>query len=632
MSISSTPLGRVGPAYLVVGPLALSVVAGIGGVYGAAAAHIQWGVFNVVVFVPLTFAIGYVSIQAVRLGKVRTGVVAFVFGVVAAAAFMAGSAWALHHFTGFAGTVTEFLGERRRQGVTLFGNIQASGVWLVLAWAAQALGAWIVTCAGMVESGRPFCESCRSWAWKPQWRFKLHGPDEHGLERLKSERSLEAVTALRSGGDRTTLLLCDLGVCKCGAKASLRATTARLKGKEEQPGDIVVDDLPIYPQSAERLFEWAERHDPSMADKRPVIHAPSAPIADNARFDIPYPDGEPVSTFRWSGRMVASDCAPDNPFTRELRKRIAAEGFTIIPPALAAARCHEDLAYIAEACADWDGRPDWMELWREAEPESPEMQLILGVHGVKWAWQARGADWSPKNFGLFQQRLLEAEQLLIAAAESRPDDPTPCAWLIYAVKGISAPLSDESAEELTDHEALFVKSRKEKIKQATAHLKDALRRSPFHRPAHSFFLDLLTPKWHGDEEKVLTFARNASKRAPAGQSVHTVIAEAHYHIAFARQLENGGKDAFNEYLRRSDVQAELRRANELCFRPGSFKPTMDTPRARAWFAYTLWKAGLLDEAAQHLRIIGKSSPWGPFTANIPFSKDSVRAARRECRV
>lgn len=237
------------------------------------------------------------------------------------------------------------------------------------------------------------------------------------------------------------------------------------------------------------------------------------------------------------------------------------------------------------------------------------MLLVRGIHSVKWAWQARGGGWTPKHYGLFQSRLIEAEQDLFAAAEARPDDPTPWAWLIYAGKG-------------RGHE-------KEVL---LAHFKEAIRRAPLHRAAHSILCDAITPKWGGSPEKLREFATKASARAPAGSPVHAVVAEAHFELAHDRARSSEDKGAFEHYLRQPDIQAELRQANAKAFRIGDFKPGWDTPRARAWFAYTLWKADLRPEAAEHLRIIGRKSPWGPFRPNLPGMRDSVRAARRECGV
>ncbi len=60
--------------------------------------------------------------------------------------------------------------------------------------------------------------------------------------------------------------------------------------------------------------------------------------------------------------------------------------------------------------------------------------------------------------------------------------------------------------------------------------------------------------------------------------------------------------------------------------------TMMTPLVRSVFAYTLWKSGQREAAAEHLRVIGPSTPWRPFGANLPFSKHSVKRARKECGV
>jgi hypothetical protein len=599
--------GRLSPLFALTAPLGLAAIAVCGVAYGAAAALTPWAVTNPLVLIALLFAIAYISIQAARLGKLRSVPVAWAYGFAGLAAFTAASAFTLQQFAGHTGTLFEFLADRRRSGVTLFGSVTVKGGWLIACWVVQALLVLFAAIAPLFEVGRPFCEACRSWAWKPRWTFRLVGPAAGALARLKQEKSIDALIAITQSGGASSALLSRLGVCRCGALAALNVELRSIKnGSEDWTGDKLIEDLPIYPATAERLYRWAEAHDPAMAGRRPKIEPI---VADDAPLDLELPDGEPHSTFRWSGSAVAYDSGADNAFTRALRREIKRRGFEVIPGALAMARNHDELAYIAEACADWDGRPEWLERGGAAQPDRPEMLLIRGMHSVKWAWQARGGGWVPKHYGLFQQRLIEAEQDLYAAAEARPDDSTPWAWLIYAGKGRQH-----------EKEALL------------ALFKEAIRRAPYHRAAHSILCDAFTPKWGGSAAKLHEFATKASARAPAGSPMHAVVAEAHLELAHDVARETEDKRAFDRYLHQPHVQADLRRANARAFRIGDFRPGWETPRARAFFAYTLWKAGLRPEAAEHLRIIGRRSPWGVFQPNLPGMKDSLRAARRQCAV
>lgn len=590
--------------------LGLAGFAAIGGVYGLAAAWVPWGIVNPITTIALCFALGFVAVQTIRLSRFRHGGGALVFAVAGTVAFLLASALVLRGVLSPGSGLGGFLGDRRQQGVVLFGSFAVSGVWLVLSWIAQALLVLAVLSMTLVgESVRPSCAACGAWAWKPRWTFRLKGPSEGAAANVKAHKTLEALTMVSRGGSEDRVLVCTLGVCDCGSQTVLNASLKKIvDGKEQNPGDTLLYDCRVNSVTVPTLYAWAERHDPTMRDKRPSIRAIASVVLDDADVSmLEYPQGEPATRRRWTGLVYAADCRADNVLTRALREEIRHRGPGVIAPAIALARTDGDRAYIAEACADWERPPVWLETWRLAAPDAFEVHLVSGIHSVKRAWDARGGGWQPKNYGLFQSRLIEAEQSLHRATELRPDDPTAWAWLIYAGKGRGHEL-----------EALY-----EIFKQA-------IRRSPFFRPAHTFFLDALAPKWGGSRAKMLEFARKSSARAPAGASVHSIVAEAH--IEMGCDLERSKESTVAEYLQQMGVQQELREANNRAFRPGGIAPDMDMPRARAWFAYALWQAGLRDEAAEHLRIIGTDSAWGLFGPNLPFWKSSVKRARKECGV
>ncbi|MBX3324088.1 MAG: hypothetical protein KF757_13995 [Phycisphaeraceae bacterium] len=594
----------------VFGVIGLAGFAAIGGVYGFAAAWVPWGIINPITTIVLCFALGFVAVQTIRLSRFRSGGGAFVFAVIGTAAFMLASALVLRGVLSPGSGLGGFLADRRQQGVVLFGSFAVSGVWLVLSWIAQALLVLAVLSMTLVgESVRPYCAACGAWAWKPCWTFRLRGPSEGAVANVKAHKTLESLTMVSRGGSADRMLVCSLGVCDCGSQAVLNASLKKMvDGSEQNPGDTLLHDSPVNSATVPTLYAWAERLDPDMRGKRPSIRAIASVLLDDADVSmLDYPQGEPATRMRWSGLVYAADGRADNILTRGLRDEIVKRGPGIIAPAIALARTDGDRAFIAEACADWQRPPVWLEAWLQAAPDAFEVHLVSGIHSVKRAWDARGGGWQPKNFGLFESRLIEAEQSLHRATELRPDDPTAWAWLIYAGKGRGHEL-----------EALY-----EIFKQA-------IRRSPFFRPAHTFFLDTLAPKWGGSRAKMLEFARKASARAPAGASVHSIVAEAH--VEMGCDLERSKESTLAEYLQQVGVQQELREANNKAFRSGGIAPDMETPRTRAWFAYALWQANLTDEAAEHLRIIGTTSAWGIFGPNLPFSKSSVKRARKECGV
>jgi len=268
-----------------------------------------------------------------------------------------------------------------------------------------------------------------------------------------------------------------------------------------------------------------------------------------------------------------------------------------------------DRSFVAHACADWPVEPSWLGEWTRREPRSAEARLVRGIFGVIEAWKVRGVDWVPQNFDAFQDRLHEADDDLERAAELSPKDPTPWAWMLWTAKGLQM-----------------------NVDEARRRFLEALARSPGHRAAHTFMLDYLKPRWFGSRELVDEFMQDTLRRARPGSHMLVAVPEAAYELAhFSRPGEPRTNPG--EYFNGPGVAERIRRANELLFKSDRFKPNMDTPRTRNWFAYALWQTGSLEEAAEHLRIIGPSTPWGPFPS--PRQRDaqnSLRRARKECGV
>ncbi len=223
-------------------------------------------------------------------------------------------------------------------------------------------------------------------------------------------------------------------------------------------------------------------------------------------------------------------------------------------------------------------------------------------------WQRRGVGFRPKSVTEFWKHLEEAKPQLVKSAETSPRNATPWAWLIYQATGVE-----------------------DSIETAQGYFREAVRRHPTSRIAHSFMIQKLSPKWGGSREEMMAFARTSSAGFPSGKHAHIVVAEAHLEVEGEIHRDQGRKASL-EYWRSPGVAEELRTINNKCFKTADSKPSMDTPRTRAILAYTLWKSGQIEEAAEHLRLIGKSSPWGPFQPNLLFMKDSVRRARKACRV
>ncbi|MBX3359119.1 MAG: hypothetical protein KF745_11920 [Phycisphaeraceae bacterium] len=609
--------GRVSVLAAVVTPLLLGIAAVLGAVCQAAIMHNPWGVANPLLTAMAAFALGAVVVGSSRAAKVRNVWVGLLIGVAASASFLAAGYWAAYLIDPLGSnagvSVWGYLAQRRAAGVPLFGGAwRASGGWLWTAWILEGV---LVVCAGMfpgtVEAGRPFCERCCTWARKSAWKYAVPNPGAARVAAMRSATDVGDLIGLPGGSSDGERLEYTVGTCRCGRMATLgvEQVTPGTKDPKQTTTASVVTDMMVSRGGLERLFAWAESGDPGMAARRPVLNV-SGSVVERQSFDlIPKPEGEEyVSTWRWSSAVVARDSTADNEYTKPLRKRLDAGDFAAAGEALRAQRRIEDLAYVAEACADWAERPLWLEDWLDETPTAAAPRLIRGINGVKWAWVARGGGWKAKNPDLFIARLDEAEQDLLEATERAPRDPTAWAWLVYAAIGLGHDLGE-----------------------AQRRLDAAHRLAPFHRPAHTFMLQYLCEKWYGSHESMFAFARRTSAAAPPGSTAHVVVVEAHLE-RWGWSLHKEGRAAAAGYWKTPEVRAEIVQANDRCFRTGGFKVTMDTARARNFFAYALWKVGEHHGAAEHLRVIGTSSPWGPWSAPLGLGGDTLKRARRECVV
>lgn len=613
--------GIISPLAILFVPAGLALGAAVGALFGLLTIWNPHALLNAGALLLLAFSLGFISIWTVRLSKLRNPATSFVLALAFTCSFIGASPYAAAAIApppaSGVHSIWSYLGERRAAGVTLIAGFVAIKGWLLIT--GWFLGATLVALAAagpcLVESLRPFCPRCRSWAWKTRWRFSVPNPGESALAELRSAKSFTSLVQVQPGGvhqvrarlgAESKRLEVRLGACNCGRMAAIAASLICTNAKNEKSSDPIMADLPAPPATRLKLFEWAESIDPSMQHVRPRLAAAPPPSGEPLSLDPA--DGEHASYTRWSAPLGASDSYCDNEYTRELRRRLEQGEYDLVEQALRAQRHAEDLAFVAEACADWTGRPQWMDDWETARPGSHALLLVRGINSVKRAWQARGSDWVPKNYAQFQSHLHQAVEDLHAAAAAAPRDPTPWAWLIYASKGLQ--------------------EEQEVIKSLLA---EAHKRTPFHRPAYSMARDAFASKWGGTDARMMELARRVLGAAPAGSHVHVLVPESHLECA-ASAWRNDGKEAGLAYWKSPAVADELRRASEKCFRPGAHRPTMDTPRTRAFFAYALWKAGAKEHAAEHLRIIGKTTPWGPFVPNIPFMKDSVRRARKACGV
>jgi hypothetical protein len=189
--------------------------------------------------------------------------------------------------------------------------------------------------------------------------------------------------------------------------------------------------------------------------------------------------------------------------------------------------------------ADVQGVEGWIGAAVEEEPEGSAARatalLVSGARYVHWGWEARtrasASQVSQEQWKTFRERLTVAEEQLLQAAELRPEWIAPWRRLLTSARGMS--LGRAVGEARRDA---------------------ALRRDPLDLETHLEWVTQLQPRWGGEPDEAMAFARDAFARAPLGQRLGSVIAFAH--------IEDWVESDAQDFLERPAVRDELREAAE----------------------------------------------------------------------
>ena len=150
----------------------------------------------------------------------------------------------------------------------------------------------------------------------------------------------------------------------------------------------------------------------------------------------------------------------------------------------------ETLAFDALGTSD-----GWLRAWSEAQPDSPDMAVVLAQFLTVQARRLRGAararETSMERFEAFFQANDEAEVAALRAIELAPSDPTPWVTRIMTALGRQIPHREFAVlwEELNARE-------------------------PLHRRGHTHAHQYWLAKWFGSEELSAEFVAQATARAP----------------------------------------------------------------------------------------------------------------------
>jgi hypothetical protein len=440
------------------------------------------------------------------------------------------------------------------------------------------------------------------------WKFEVASPPKATLMELKNTKRVRALTGLPSSGGEGKMRG-EVGTCVCGKIGTFALTWIPPASDDRSIKEEIVEDLRLSPETLTQIFEWGERLQPSLVGQRPVLQVEAEPVI--ALDVVPVPaDGvrHGEDHFGWSGTSLGIVDCHGNSYTNAMRKRLDKGDWRAAEEAMRAQRSADDLAFVAHAAATWTSDQEFFAAWAEEKGESSAYLLTRGIWTTLQAWKIRGTGFTINDPQEVVATSMKAMSLLRQATERASKDPTAWAWMLQTAKTL--PTQRSELHEISQQ---------------------VISRAPQHRLAHAVMLDLTMEKWGGDEKQMFSFARESAAKGGAGSSLGVLVAVAHLEAAWSRERDN--KMAADEYLLDKSIAREIRDAHDRTFHAGIFKPCMDTPLVRSYFAYALWKCGERDAAAEHLRLLSPKLYHGPFSPSLVVAtKDSIAAARKECGV
>lgn len=247
-----------------------------------------------------------------------------------------------------------------------------------------------------------------------------------------------------------------------------------------------------------------------------------------------------------------------------------------------------------------------------AHPDDPVAHVLLGYARVWAGKEARGTavaeDTSLEAFEAFEALALSAVEAANRACALAPEDPVP--WLIrlsaFYGLGVSVP----------DIMATF---------------QEAVRRAPGHFGAHDLAAHLMSPKWFGDADTLLDFARTAAAEAPDGSDLPILVLRAHFEIAMAAAM-TADDEAAKAYVQRKDVRDECRAAYARSLGHPAYRERAASVDARNQACGLFYFAEMNELLARELDKLGyayTSAPW-VFLARSP--RAAFAAARVQARL
>ena len=253
----------------------------------------------------------------------------------------------------------------------------------------------------------------------------------------------------------------------------------------------------------------------------------------------------------------------------------------------------DDREFYVDKLTEWSSRPDFFDIWVDANPKSADAWLLRGAQGIKWAWEARtgksAENVAEEAWPIFFERLKQAWSDLNHALELNSDDATPFGQLIPCAMGLQL--------------------EKEIVISC---LNNTIARSVISWKAHSATLFYLCKKWHGSHEEMFEFARSVTASVPEGTGLPSLIPIAHherwvYALAFDDDAEFADK-----YFDQPEVQREIIDAYNKSVGSRAYVPNRSTRLQSSFFALGLLRSQAFNQALNELERLGNvvsEFPW-----------------------
>jgi hypothetical protein len=265
------------------------------------------------------------------------------------------------------------------------------------------------------------------------------------------------------------------------------------------------------------------------------------------------------------------------PEVAELRALVRGRDWPGVQAFVARAPGEPERAFLTQSVAGVPGSEEFL-AERVAAADRPGLaHTMLGGRYIAIGWEIRTTKRaqyvSREQFAALHEYLCKAEQLLIDATVTRPDDVAGWNERLSTARGLGLGLSE-------------ARRRYDRLAET----------DPHNYRAQWSMVQQLCPKWSGSWEALFPFARECVRTAPPGAHTPVVILDAHVEHSY-----DAGGDA---YWKRADVRDEVYDAAARSIDHPDFRRTYGWVEVHNVFAYVYSLMGDHTRAAASFRAIG----------------------------